>query len=65
MKGQKSVRRSNTVWLSVKGLLGCSRDFYVIEGEGFGDCLSLWVQCLREREEYELWSHTALVWSYL
>lgn len=36
-----------------------------IEGEGFGDCLSLWVQCFREREEYELWSHTALVWSYL
>lgn len=36
-----------------------------MEGEGLGDCLSLWVQYFRAREESELWSHTALVWSYL
>lgn len=57
--------RSSSVWLSMKDLPACNRDFMSmqnIESEGFGDCLSLWVWCFRGGTKCGLWSHIALVW---
>lgn len=46
--------RSSSVWLSMKDLPACNRDFMSmqnIESEGFGDCLCLWVWCFRGGQE--------------